>query len=59
MTVYDPPALVTPWHVVSRYQRITDTPNIRLNYWPCLETSKAVIQSDGTVSVRVGDDEKK
>jgi hypothetical protein len=59
VTVYDPPALVVPWHVVSRYQRIVDVPNIRLNYWPCLENSKAVFQPDGTVTVRLSDDEKK
>lgn len=53
VTVYDPPALAEPWHVVSRYQRITDVPNIRLNYWPCVEASRAVMNTDGTVGVRM------
>jgi hypothetical protein len=36
--IYDPPALVKPWHVVQRYVRVT-TPGIRIRSWVCEENA--------------------
>ena len=38
VTVYDPPALVKPWHVVQRYVRVT-TPGLRIRSWVCEENA--------------------
>jgi hypothetical protein len=38
VTIYDPPALVKPWHVVQRYVRVT-TPGLRIRSWVCEENA--------------------
>jgi hypothetical protein len=38
VTIYDPPSLVRPWHVVQRYARVT-TPNLRIRSWVCEENA--------------------
>jgi hypothetical protein len=38
VTIYDPPALVKPWHVVQRYIRVT-TPGLRIRNWVCEENA--------------------
>jgi hypothetical protein len=38
VTIYDPPALVKPWHVVQRYVRVT-TPGLRVRSWVCEENA--------------------
>jgi hypothetical protein len=38
VTIYDPPSLVKPWHVVQRYSRVT-TPDIRIRSWVCEENA--------------------
>jgi hypothetical protein len=38
VTIYDPPALVRPWHVVQRYSRVT-TPGLRIRSWVCEENA--------------------
>ena len=38
VTVYDPPALLEPWHVVQRYKRVT-TPGLRIRSWVCEENA--------------------
>jgi hypothetical protein len=47
--VYDPPALVEPWHVKQSYVRLSD-PDIRIRYWNCAENqNNSVFQTkDGT-----------
>jgi hypothetical protein len=45
VTIYDPPALVKPWHVVQRYVRVT-TPGLRIRSWVCEENANnQVIQT--------------
>jgi hypothetical protein len=38
VTIYDPPALIKPWHVVQRYSRVT-TPGLRIRNWVCEENA--------------------
>lgn len=38
VTIYDPPALVKPWHVVQKYTRVT-TPGLRIRNWVCEENA--------------------
>jgi hypothetical protein len=38
VTIYDPPALVKPWHVVQRYSRVA-TPGLRIRSWVCEENA--------------------
>jgi hypothetical protein len=38
VTIYDPPALVKPWHVVQHYVRVT-TPGLRIRSWVCEENA--------------------
>jgi hypothetical protein len=38
VTIYDPPALVKPWHVVQHYSRVT-TPGLRIRSWVCEENA--------------------
>ena len=38
VTIYDPPALAKPWHVVQRYSRVT-TPGLRIRSWVCEENA--------------------
>jgi hypothetical protein len=45
VTIYDPPALVKPWHVVQRYVRVT-TPGLRIRSWVCEENvNNQVVQT--------------
>jgi hypothetical protein len=37
-TIYDPPALVKPWHVVQHYVRVT-MPGLRIRSWVCEENA--------------------
>jgi hypothetical protein len=53
ITVYDPPALAKPWRVVARFSKITDLPNLRLNYWPCVENNRVIVNPDGTISMKL------
>jgi hypothetical protein len=46
ITVYDPPALVKPWHAVFHYVRVKD-PKIRVNYDACEENNNTVRRPDG------------
>ena len=45
--VYDPPALLTPWHVRHTYSRVT-TANLRINHWSCEENNNVVKTDNGT-----------
>jgi hypothetical protein len=38
VTIYDPPALAKPWHVVQKYVRVT-TPGLRIRNWVCEENA--------------------
>ncbi len=38
VTIYDPPALIKPWHVVQTYSRVT-TPSLRIRSWVCEENA--------------------
>jgi hypothetical protein len=38
VTIYDPPALVKPWHVVQHYVRVT-MPGLRIRSWVCEENA--------------------
>jgi hypothetical protein len=38
VTIYDPPSLVKPWHVVQTYARVT-TPGLRIRSWVCEENA--------------------
>jgi len=38
VTIYDPPSLVKPWHVVQTYSRVT-TPDLRIRSWVCEENA--------------------
>jgi len=38
VTVYDPSALLKPWHVVQHYTRVT-TPGLRIRSWVCEENA--------------------
>jgi hypothetical protein len=38
VTIYDPPSLVKPWHVVQTYARVT-TPDLRIRSWVCEENA--------------------
>jgi hypothetical protein len=47
VTIYDPPALVKPWHVVQHYVRVT-TPGLRIRSWVCEENANnQVVQTKG------------
>ena len=46
ITVWDPPSLVEPWHVVKRFARVT-TPNLRINMWSCEENNNVIKTSEG------------
>ena len=46
VTVWDPPALVKPWHVVDTYVRVT-TPGARIDMWSCEENNNVVKTADG------------
>jgi hypothetical protein len=50
--VYDPPALLEPWHVYHTYIKLTDPPPI--HYWDCGENpNNAVVQTkDGATEFR-------
>jgi len=52
--VYDPPALLEPWHVHFTYVKLTDPPDQRIRYWDCGENpNNAVFQTkDGTTQFR-------
>lgn len=50
ITVYDPLSLVEPWHVASRFVRVS-TPNLRINMWSCEENNNVVKTSDGGTSL--------
>jgi hypothetical protein len=46
VTIYDPPALVKPWHVVQKYVRVT-TPGLRIRSWVCEENANnEVVQTN-------------
>jgi hypothetical protein len=49
VTIYDPPALVKPWHVVQKYVRVT-TPGLRIRAWVCEENAnnEVVLTKQGT-----------
>jgi hypothetical protein len=52
--VYDPPALVEPWHVQHTYVKLTDPPDQRIRYWDCGENANnSVFQNkQGTTEFR-------
>jgi hypothetical protein len=54
ITVYDPPALTKPWHVVRRFTRV-NTPGARLDQWVCEENNNVVNQSGVTNFVLPGE----
>lgn len=47
VTVYDPPALVKPWHVRQTYVRVKQ-PDIRINHWSCEENNNVVKTGTGS-----------
>jgi hypothetical protein len=47
LDIYDPEALVKPWHVVQRYDRVK-TPGLRIAYWSCEENNNVVKTPDGS-----------
>jgi len=47
--VYDPPALLKPWHVRHTYSRVT-TPDLRINHWSCEENNNVVKTDNGTTT---------
>ena len=47
VTVYDPPALVKPWHVRHTYSRETN-PDLRINQWVCEENNNVVPTASGS-----------
>ncbi len=55
VTVYDPEALLEPWHVVQVYTRVKDPPDLRIRYWSCSENNNVVNQSGATNFVLPGE----
>jgi hypothetical protein len=55
VTVYDPDALLEPWHVVQVYSRVKDPPDLRIRYWSCSENNNVVNQSGSTNFVLPGE----
>ena len=51
VTVWDPPALVKPWHVIDTYVRVK-TPGARIDMWSCEENNN-VVKTDGGASTFV------
>ena len=56
VTVYDPEALLEPWHVVQSYTKVTDPPDLRIRYWSCAENNNVVNQSGVTQFVLPGEE---
>jgi hypothetical protein len=56
VTVYDPEALLEPWHVVQSYTKVTDPPDLRMRYWSCEENNNVVNQSGVTQFVLPGEE---
>ena len=44
--VYDPPALVEPWHVKQTYVKLSD-PDLRIRYWNCGENQNNAVHQTG------------
>ena len=55
VTVYDPDALLEPWHVVRTYSRVTEPADLRIRYWSCEENNNVVNQSGSTNFVLPGE----
>jgi hypothetical protein len=49
VTVWDPDALLKPWHVVNKFSRVT-TPHIRIDMWSCEENNNVVKDSTGNTN---------
>ena len=47
VTVWDPPALQKPWHVVDTYVRV-NTPGARIDMWSCEENNNVVKTGEGS-----------
>ena len=47
MTIYDPLALVKPWHVRHVWTKVTDPPGLRINHWSCAENNNVVKTDTG------------
>jgi hypothetical protein len=53
--VYDPEALLEPWHVVQTYTRVKEPADLRIRYWSCSENNNVVNQSGATNFVLPGE----
>ena len=47
ITIYDPEALVKPWHVRHLYKRVTEPKDLRINHWSCEENNNVVKTTEG------------
>lgn len=48
VTIYDPEALVKPWHVRHVYSRVKEPKDLRINHWSCEENNNVVKTSEGS-----------